>query len=458
MRNDQTKTDYMTQSESRLNPVTRREFLKTSGQAAAGAALVSALASPGYAAEDNTIKIALVGCGGRGTGAAEQALSTHGPTQLWAVADVFPHRLDSSLKTLSAKFPKQAEVPEERRFLGFDGFKKAIDSLDKGDVVLLATPPGFRPMHFEYAVQKGLNVFMEKSFAVDAPGIRRVLKAGAEATQKNLKVAGGLMSRHNRPLEEAIQQIHEGRIGEVITAWAYREHGPVGVGDKPANGKELAYQIANYSCFTWLNGSFIVDWLIHNIDVCCWVKNAWPVSVQGMGGRQVRKDADQLFDHYGAEYSFPDGTRLYAQARHQANCWEFFGDVIHGAKGSAVLGEGIASPRLYKGHLQTPENLIWQFQGKPSNPYQVEHDLLFDAIRNDKPYNETDRCAKSCMTAIMGRMACESGKMITWDEAIASNLELAPGLDQLTWESKAPVVPDANGRYPIAMPGQPSGI
>jgi predicted dehydrogenase len=320
--------------------------------------------------------------------------------------------------------------------------------------VLLATPPGFRPIHFEYAVQKGVNVFMEKSFAVDAPGIRRVLKTGVEAAKKNLKVAGGLMSRHSRPLEEAIQQIHDGRIGEVITAWAYREHGPVGVGDKPANGKELAYQIANYSCFTWLNGSFIVDWLIHNIDVCCWVKNAWPVSVQGMGGRQVRKDADQLFDHYGAEYSFPDGTRLYAQGRHQANCWEFFGDVIHGTKGSAVLGEGITNPRLYQGHLQTPEKQIWQYQGKPSNPYQVEHDLLFDAIRNDKPYNETERCAKSCMTAIMGRMACESGKMITWDEAIASNLELAPGLDQLTWESKAPVVPDANGRYPIAMPGQ----
>src|SRR5512140_2549337 len=169
---------------------------------------------------------------------------------------------------------------------------------------------------------------MEKSFAVDAPGIRRVLRTGEEAARKNLKVAGGLMSRHYVPLEEIVQQIHDGAIGDVITAWAYRMHGPVGITPKQAGTRELAHQIANYSCFTWLNGSFIVDWLIHNIDVCCWVKNGWPVSVQGMGGRQVRQDADQLFDHYGAEYSFADGTRMYAQGRHMNKCWDFWGAVI----------------------------------------------------------------------------------------------------------------------------------
>ena len=440
------------------NRTTRREFLRTSGTALAGAALASAIARPGYTAENNTLKIALVGCGGRGTGAAAQALSTQGPTKLWAVADVFEHRVQSSLGNLKAQHEKQLEVPAERQFIGLDGFKKAIDSLDKGDVVLLATAPAFRPIHLEYAVQKGVHVFMEKSFAVDAPGTQRVLKAGADAKQKNLKIAGGLMSRHYQPLEEAIQNVHDGRIGQLITCWAYRMHGPVGLGTRQPGTKELAYQIANYSCFTWLNGSFIVDWLIHNIDVCCWAKNAWPVSVQGMGGRQVRQDADQLFDHYEAEYTFADGTRFVAQGRHIANCYDFFGSILQGATGSAVLGENQPKPRLFKGHQQTSENLIWSYKGEPCNQYQREHDLLFAAIRNDQPYNETERCAKSCFTAIMGRMACESGKLITWDEAFASKLELALGLENYTWDSNPPVMPDANGRYPIAMPGQTTAV
>jgi predicted dehydrogenase len=436
------------------NRTTRREFLKTSGTAVAAAALASAISSPGYAAENNTIKIALVGCGGRGTGAAAQALSTSGPTKLWAVADVFEHRLQSSLDNIKQKREKQIEVPPERQFIGLDGFKKAINSLDQGDLVLLATPPAFRPIHFEYAVQKGVNVFMEKSFAVDAPGIRRVLKTGEEAARKNLKVAGGLMSRHYLPLEQCVQRIHDGQIGEVITEWAYRMHGPVGVAPKQPGMNELAYQITNYSNFTWLNGSFIVDWLIHNIDVCCWVKNAWPVSVQGMGGRQVRQDPDQLFDHYAAEYTFADGTRLMAQGRHMTNCWDFFGDIIHGTRGSAILGEGQPKPRLFKGHQQASENLLWSYKGAECDHYQREHDLLFDAIRNGKPYNETERCAKSCLTAIMGRMACESGRLITWEEAMASELQLAPGLDNYAWDSNPPAMPDASGKYPIAMPGQ----
>ena len=432
----------------------RRQFLKTSSVALAGAAVTAAIPRVGYTAESHTIKIALVGCGGRGTGAAAQALSTAGPTQLWAMADVFEHRLQSSLSNIQQGHAKQAAVPPERQFIGLDAFKKAIDSLDKGDVVLLATPPAFRPIHFEYAVQKGVNVFMEKSFAVDAPGIRRVLKTGQAASDKNLKVAGGLMSRHYLPLEQAIDQIHEGAIGELVTEWAYRMHGPVGFAPKPPGQHELAHQITNYSNFTWLNGSFIVDWLIHNIDVCCWAKNAWPVAVQGMGGRQVRQDADQLFDHYGAEYTFADGTRLMAQARHIANCFDFFGDILQGTRGSAVLGEGQPKPRLFKGFSRSSSSLLWSYSGPECDHYQREHDLLFDAIRNDKPYNETERCAKSCLTAIMGRMACESGKEIKWDEALNSNVELAPGLDNYTWESNPPALPDANGKYPVAMPGQ----
>ncbi len=438
---------------ARFSPTPRRTFLKTSATVAAGAALGAVKPFGVHAAGSDTIKIALIGCGGRGTGAAAQALSTAGPTKLVAMADFFPHRLKNSLEQLKQRFAAQVDVPPERQFTGLAGYRHAMEAVGAGGVVLLATPPAFRPRHVEEAVARGLHIFMEKSFAVDAPGIRRVLRAGEEARKKNLKIAGGLMSRHSQPLEEAIRFIHDGGIGEVITAWAYRMHGPVGFTPRAPGMSELAHQIANYSNFTWLNGSFIVDWLIHNIDVCCWVKNDWPVSVQGMGGRQGRTEPDQLFDHYAAEYTFADGTRLHAQGRHMGNCYDFFGCQIHGTTGLAILGEGQPRPRLFKGHNPLSANLIWTFRGEAKDQYQVEHDRLFEAIRNDRPYNEAERCCKSCLTAIMGRMACESGKVITWDEALASNLELAPGLDELRDDSPAPVMPDAHGHYPIAMPG-----
>ena len=442
-----------TQHGNREHSTSRRDFLKQSSGVLAGAALASAINVRAHAGENNTIKIALIGCGGRGTGAAENALSTKGPTQLVAMADAFDDRLQGSLRNLAGKFGKQVDVPKDRQFVGIEGFKKAIDCVAPGGVALLATPPAFRPIHVEYAVAKGCNVFMEKAFAVDAPGVRRILKAGQDAQKKNLKVAGGLMSRHSIPLAGAVDQLHKGLIGNLITCWAYREHAPVGFSNKSQGESELAHQIRNFHCFTWLNGSFLLDWLIHNLDVCCWCKDAWPVSAQGQGGRQTRTNPDQLFDHYAVEYHFPDGTRLFAQGRHMDNCWGFFGDVIHGAKGSAVLGEGVTNPRIFKGYAQTAEDVIWQYKGPPCNQYQVEHDLLFAAIRQDKPYNEAERSAYAAMTGILGRMAAESGQMVTWKEAMASNLELAPGLDNYTMNSNPPVMPDSKGNYPIAMPG-----
>lgn len=432
---------------------TRRRFLQQSGSALTGAALLSALSARSYAGEDHTIKIALVGCGGRGTGAAANALSTAGPTRLWALADVFQPKVQSSLQQLSARFGDQVDVPPERQFVGFDAYRKAIDALDPGDVVLLATPPAFRPIHVAYAVEQGRHVFMEKSFAVDVPGLHRVLQAGELAKQKNLKIAGGLMSRHYQPLEEAVAQLHAGVIGNLVTCWAYREHDPVGFVPRRDGVSELAHQIQNYSCFTWVNGSFLLDWLIHNLDICCWCKDAWPVAAQGQGGRQVRTEPDQLFDHYAVEYRFADGTRLFAQGRHMASCWGFFGDNIHGATGCAVLGEGVSEPKIYRGHNPVPANLVWEYKGAPCDAYQVEHDRLFQAIRDDQPYNETERCVNAAMTGILGRMAAESGKMVSWEEAWKSTLELAPGLENMTWDSPPPVAPDAEGKYPVAMPG-----
>jgi predicted dehydrogenase len=437
----------------------RRQFLAASGKAVAATALAGALAQPrpGYAAERNLIKIALVGCGGRGTGAAANALSTAGPTELWAMADVFPHRVTDSLAVLKEKYPRQVNVASERQFSGFDAYRRAMDSLDRGDVVLLATPAAFRPAHFAYAVERGVHVFMEKSFAVDAPGIRRVLATGVEAATKGVKVASGLMWRHDPAREEVIRRIHDGAIGEVILLRTYRMHGPVGLTPKAPGQSELAHQLANYNSFAWLNASFFVDWLIHNIDVCCWAKNDWPVAAQGQGARAARTAPDQMLDQYFVEYTFPDGAKLYAEGRHTSNCWDIFSDFAHGSRGSALIMENLAAanPRIYGGQVQTREHETWRYRGEPRDPYQVEQDLFFKAIRDDQPYNETERSARACMVSILGRMAADSGRWITYAEALASDLELAPQLDSLkSLDDPAPVMPDAEGRYPVPVPGQ----
>jgi len=435
----------------------RRGFLKQSGLGTVGALLAtSAMSVPHvHAAENNTLNVALVGCGGRGTGALFDAIQTEGPKKVVALVDVFPNKIASTLRSAVERFPDNIDVPQERQFSGFDGYKKAIDAVGAGGVILLASPPAFRPAQLEYAVEKGVHVFMEKSFAVDPPGVRRILKAGEAAKAKNLKIVGGLMTRHKRSMQGAIEQIRAGIIGDVTTCWAYRMHGPIGFSPRRENESILANQIRNYSCFTWLNGSPLLDWLIHNIDVCCWAKDAYPVSAQGQAARRVRKDQDQIFDQYIVEYAFPDGTRFQAQGQFVQGAWNCFQSTIHGTTGCAIFGEGIRDPKLYRGYNPTANNMIWEYTGpEVRGEYQAEQDILFDAIRNDKPHNEAERCALSTMVGVLGRLVCDSGQRITWDEAFNSNKSLA-NLDTLTsLDSPAPVQPDENGDYPFPIPGQ----
>jgi len=263
------------------------------------------------------------------------------------------------------------------------------------------------------------------------------------------------MSRHYVPLQQAVEQLHNGIIGERVTCWAYRMHGGVHFGQRNPGESAIAHQIRNWHSFNWIGGSFILDWLIHQLDVCCWAKGAWPVSAQGMGARQNREAQDQMFNQFAVEYTFGDGTRLFAQARHQHGTWGSFQATIHGTTGCAVIGEMVPHPRIFRGHNPSAESMIWEYPGdvRTHDQYQAGQNILFDAIRNDRPVNETERCAYSTLVGILGRMAAETGQEITWNAAMNSTFEYVPNLESLTMDSPAPVMPDENGNFPIPIPG-----
>ena len=433
----------------------RREFLKSTVKVAAGSAVLTGLVPHIYAAPGDAIKLALVGCGGRGTGAVADAFAASGgPVKLYAAADLFEPRLQTSLKALKEGFADKIDVPPERQFVGFDAYKKAIDCLGPGDIVLLTTHAAFRPMHFEYAVGKGVNVFAEKSFATDGPAVRRWLKAAETSERKGLKVGVGFMWRHSKARQETIQRIHDGAIGDVHTLRIYRVHGPVYCPPLPKDANELVFQLQNPNSFTWVSSGFFIDWHCHNIDVACWAKGAWPVSAQGMGGRCYEQAGSQ-FDHYTVEYTFADGTKLFAFSRHMNGCWETYADYAHGSKGSAVLMATLGEPRpkIYKGHSMTPENLLWEYKQNDPNPYHAEWQVLLDAIRQDKPHNEARRAGEAEVAALMGRMATHTGQYVTWDQALNSNVQFVENIDGMTFDTPAPVHAGPSGIYAPPQPG-----
>jgi predicted dehydrogenase len=415
-----------------------------------------------HAAESNTINIALIGCGGRGTGAAGNALSVNnGPIKLIAMADIFPHRLAGSYGGLEPQFKDKMDVPDDRKFIGFDGYQKAMDCLKPGDIAIFATPPAFRWVHFTYAIQKGLNVFMEKPVTVDGPTSKRMFALGEESKQKNLKVAVGLMCRHCKARQELFDRIKNGEIGDITMLRAYRMSGPVGScfsGPKPKDASELLWQIERFHSFLWASGGAYSDFLIHNLDESCWMKDAWPVKAQATGGRFYRgENIDQNFDNYSVEYTFADGAKLWLEGRNLPNCRDEFASYAHGTKGSAIISASSHTPakcRIFKGqNIGKKEDVVWAFPPHEPNPYQLEWDNLISDIRNDKPHNEVERGVQASLVTSMGRMAAHTGQEITYDQMLNCSHEFAPTVDKLTLDSAAPLVADAEGKYPVPQPG-----
>ena len=453
-----------------MNPpnTTRRHFLKTSA-AAAGAVLAAGVPRPGYTAEDNTIRIALIGCGGRGTGAAQNALNTKlGPVRLVALADVFENRLRGSFGELSRRFADQVDVPAERQFVGFDAYQKAMDCLRPGDVAIFATPPAFRWVHFQYAIQKGLNVFMEKPVTVDGPTSKRMLQLAEQAGAKGLKVGVGLMSRHSRELQELQKRVSNGELGEIILMRGYRMHGPVGYFaslPKPANISHLRYQVQRFHSFLWASGGNFSDFYIHIIDHLSWMKNAWPVRAQGLGGRHYRQSpegqtyVDQNFDTYSVEYTFADGTKFYFDGRCMTGCRDQYNSFLHGTKGLAIAsrsGDCGGPSAIYSTQNPSRNSQVWVSKAPPGegDPYQNEWNDLMAAIRNNQPYNEAKYGVEASLVTSMGRMAAHTGQEITYEDILNGDHEFSPGLDKLTEDTPAPLQPDAQGRYPVPEPGR----
>ena len=421
----------------------RRDFLKTSVLASISAAAArprGVTAAPHVAGSD-LLKVGLIGCGGRGTGAASQALSADKNVKLTAMADTFADRLENSLAGLKKKeeIAGKIDVPPQRQFTGFDAYQELLAS--GVDVVLLATPPHFRPAHLKAAVDAGVHIFAEKPVAVDAPGVRSVLATCEEAEQKGLCVVSGLCLRYSYGFAELVRRIRDGAIGRVTTLYANDYRGTIWLRPRQPDWTDMHWQCRNWYYFTWLSGDFNVEQHVHFLDTCVWaLGNKYPVKAVGMGGRQQRTGPEfgNIYDHHAVVYEFDDGARLISNTRQMSNCKRDMSAGVVGTKGEAAFRErrGGLTVTPYQGEA-------WTYRGTENNIYQTEHDQLFAAIRAGKPINNGRYMANSTMLAILGRMATYTGQEITWEQAIHSKEVLGP--DQYKW-GPAPEVK-------IAVPG-----
>lgn len=430
----------------------RRDFIKTSAMVAGGAMLSSLPLSGAYAAGSDVIKVALVGCGGRGTGATFDALSSGANIKVVALADAFKDNLDSTYNTLKEKWQDKIDVSDNHKFVGFDAYKEAIKL---ADVVILATPPGFRPAHFEEAIRQGKHVFMEKPVAVDIPGVQQVIRAAAEAKRKKLNVVVGLQRRYQTNYREAIKRIHDGAIGDVTSGQVYWNSGGVWVRPRKPEQTEMEYQMRNWYYFNWLCGDHIVEQHVHNIDIANWVKGSYPVSIQGTGSRAHRtgKEYGEIYDNFALELTYADNSVVYSQCRHFEGIQNRVDEQFQATKGRVYLSAG-GQAILYD--WKGKEIYRHDAKGNP-NPYQQEHKELFAAIaKGEYKFDNAEYGAYSTLTGIIGRIACYTGKVIKWDEALKSTIKLGP--DVLAWDAKPKLLPDTEGFYAVANPGQNTNL
>ncbi len=439
------------------NKTSRREFLARSGRVVAGSVLAGIAVPWVHAAEDNTIRLALIGCGGRGTGAVADALSSStGPTRLVAMADIFEDRLKRSYEALSEKYAQRMDVPADRRFVGFDAYRKAIDCLRPGDVMIQTTHSAFRATHLEYAIEKGMHVFMEKSFAPDPGGIRRIIRLGEAAERRNLKIGCGLMCRHSSSRQALIQKIRDGALGDIQLIRAYRMDPGARMEPWKGGESELLWQLRRPYFFMWASSGWFIEMMIHQVDECCWIKDAWPVAAHGLGGREPNSaDCSQNLHTYAIEYTFADGAKALVNSRAIPKCHNDFATFVHGTKCAAQFSGNIHAPtvHIYKNQRTTDGNITWQPEEEKVSPYQVEWDVLLDAIRQNRPHNEVRRAAFANLASIMGRAAVHHQSIVTWDELMASDFRFCPHVASLTEKSPAPLQADAQGRYPVPVPG-----
>lgn len=445
--NEQPDTNTSTNDTERLSGTDRRGFIKATSAILAGGAVASTLpiARSAHAFGSDEIKIGLVGCGGRGTGAAGQALATNSstnPVKLTAVADPFEFRITQAVGTLTKEHSDRVDVANQT-FIGVDAFRRLIDS--KVDLVILTSPPGFRPLHFETAVKAGKHVFMEKPVAADAPGVRRVLEANKMAKAKKLAVAVGLQRHHESGYQATIAKLKEGAIGDIVTCRAYWNGDGVWVRPRKNEDSELKYQIDNWYYFNWLSGDHICEQHIHNLDVINWLMDGPPVEAQGQGGRQVRigKDYGQIFDHHSVEYTYANGVKLFSMCRHMPGCWSEVAEYAHGSDGWCNIGAGKIYDRDNKVVWRAPRN---------EDGWAKEHFDLFAQIRKGEFPNEGDYGATSTMTSIFGRMATYTGKVLKWDQCLNSKVSLADYDSLNSFDDEAPIQP-VDGKYWIPTPG-----
>lgn len=411
----------------------RRDVLKLAGLALAGGSFPSIIIpSKTFAGVNSeTLKVGLIGCGGRGSGAAKQALSADPNVVLHAMGDIFSDKLENSLAGLKKVHGDKVKVDEGHKFIGFDAYQKVLDS--GVDVVLLATPPHFRPQHLEAAVKAGKHIFCEKPMAVDAPGVRRVLEAAKQAKQKNLSLVSGFCWRYDEPKRASFGRILDGAIGEVSTVYNTYNTGLLWSFPRKEGWTDIEFQLRNWMYYTWLSGDHIVEQAVHSIDMMSWAfGNKLPVSAIGTGGRQVRTDSlfGYIFDHFAITYEYPDGAKGFHFSRQQANTDTSYLVESLGTKGRAMVD---CSKRVHEVYGANP----WKYSGPTGDMYQNEHNELFASIRNGKPMNDGEWMCNSTLLAIMGRMAAYTGKRITWEQAMNSTEKLGP--DTYTWNTAVPV-------------------